>query len=352
MPYDSSGSATPGFKLTINGQLASDEVYSAISRVFVQYALNQPTMFSFDYNMFDQEAGTWQGIDLDQFKLGNAIDLCMGLDEVKPMMKGTITAIEPIFNENYSYVTIRGYDPLYLMRFGTRLHTYTNTTDSSIVNYLAKQAGLKASVNAPATQYPYLLQNNQSDYDFLMERANRIGYEISFEEETLHFQNTQEGKSPIAKLTYGIELDSFSATLRALTKGSTVSVRGWDQKNKQAFTSSAKTGSEVSLMGGTTNGYSATTSKLPDSMINIPASSATSPDDAMNIAKGVYNRQLSRFLEGQGTSPGMPAIRSGKNIDLAGLGSQFSGTYYVSEATHMYDNNGYITHFNVKRTSV
>jgi len=352
MPDDDTDISTPGFQLSINGQKTDEETQDYISSVTVEYALNQPAMFSFEYNMFNEEAGTWQGIDLEVFNLGDTISLSMGLNELVPMIEGQITTIEPIFSESYARVIIRGYDPLYKMRFGTRLHVYTDTTDNSVVQYLAKKSGLNAVAKAPNTEYPYLLQNNQSDYAFILNRARRIGYEILFEDGKLYFREPQEGKAAIATLSYEDDLESFSASLSALKKGSNVSVRGWDQNQKSAFVSTAKKGSEISKMGGKETGFSVTSANLPESSINVPASNAVSPADALNIAKGIYNNELIQFIEGQGSCPGLPSIRAGKNIQLEGLGSKFSGLYYITSASHTYNESGYTTQFEVKRTAV
>lgn len=351
MPDTSSNITTSGFQLTLNGRNLDDVVQEDITRVTVQYEMNLPTMFSFEYNSFNEDKGSWQGIDLKTFKLGDKVRVSMGLDELVPMVDGEITAIEPVFNGTYSHVVIRGYDALYKMRFGTRLHAYTNTTDGAVVSYLAGKAGVSASASAPSTKYPYLLQNNQSDYAFLMERAGRLGYEVLIDKGKLLFRESQEGKAPVATLTYGDELDSFSASLKALIRGSSVEVRGWDQNKKQAISSVCGQGSEISRMGGSKTGFAMSTS-VAASPIIVPTSSVVTPADAKNVAKGIYNDELIEFVEGNGECSGTTDIRSGVNVALKGLGDKFSGTYYIVGAVHTYDIGGYITRFTARRTAV
>jgi uncharacterized protein len=352
MADSSSDITTSGFHLTLNGRNITDVMQEDISSITVQYEMNQPTMFSFEYNSFNEEDGSWQGLDLKTFKLGDKVRVYMGLDELVPMTDGEITAIEPVFNGDYAHVVIRGYDALNRMRFGTRLHAYTNTTDSAVVNYLAGKSGIQAVVSAPSTKFPYLLQNNQSDYSFLMERAERLGYEVLIDDGKLNFRKSQEGKAAIGTLTYGDDLDHFSASLKALRQGSKVEVRGWDQNKKQAISSVSSQGSEISRMGGTSTGFAMTASCIAASPVTLPAGSAVSPADALNVAKGFYNTELIEFVEGEGECAGMPDLRSGVNVDLKGLGDKFSGTYYVVGAVHTYDIGGYITRFQVRRTAV
>ena len=50
-------------------------------------------------------------------------------------------------------------------------------TDSDIARRVAEGLGLTADVGHERT-YPYVAQCNQTDLEFLRERAQRIGYEV------------------------------------------------------------------------------------------------------------------------------------------------------------------------------
>ncbi len=343
----------PGFQIKLNGSALSDDLAAAIHAVQVQFELNQPAMFSFDLDTFDSDTGDWRGLDLKTFRPGATVEISMGLDELKPLIKGEITALDPVFDSDYSYMSVRGFDPLYRLRFGTRLHAYTNMTDNAIVKYIAGKQKLTAIADAPTTKYDYILQNNISDFDFLLGRAGRIGYEVLIQDSKLYFRKCQEGKSPVVEMTFGEDLQKFSARLRALTSGSRVEVRGWDQKQDAAFSAVASNGSEISRMGGQRTGFAVTTAALPASPITLPYSGVVSPNDASSVAKAVYNAELNEFLEGDAACDGNPLIRAGVNVRFANLGGVFNGLYYVTGAVHKFDDeSGYFTEFNVRRTAV
>ncbi len=69
-------------------------------------------------------------------------------------------------------------------------------------------------------------------------------------------------------------------------------------------------------------------------------------------AKAALNERAKQFLTGDAESIGLPEIRPDRNIELANLGAQFSRTYYVQQATHKVDSNGYRTRFKVKETAL
>jgi len=59
--------------------------------------------------------------------------------------------------------------------------------------------------------------------------------------------------------------------------------------------------------------------------------------------------RLNNRLTGTGSTIGNLAIKPGKVINLVGLGSQFSGLYRITSATHTFDGGGYKTSFKVRK---
>src|SRR5262249_47715999 len=89
---------------------------------------------------------------------------------------------------------------------------------------------------------PYLVMDNKPPILFLMERARRIGYELSLEEShdkqskvTVHFSPTSYVSQPVRLLEWGISLIGFQPTLHTARQVSEVTVLGWDPKNKAKF---------------------------------------------------------------------------------------------------------------------
>jgi phage protein D len=74
--------------------------------------------------------------------------------------------------------------------------------------------------------------------------------------------------------------------------------------------------------------------------------------EADQRAKAALNERAKQFLTGEGETIGLPEIRPDRNVELDNLGVPFSKTYYVQEATHKIDSNGYRTRFKVKETGL
>lgn len=339
------------FRLSLNGSELSQDLMPAVEGITVEDEINLPAMFTIKFNIVDFENGTWRGIDLNTFRVGDEIKVFMGMDSTVEMMTGEITSLDLTF-ANYSFMEIRGYDRLHRLRFGTKRRSFKDMKDSDVASSVASEIGLNPQVDDSGTMNPYIFQNNQSDYEFLLDRAKRIGYEMFADDKTFIFRKPHENKSPELRLEYGIDLENLILQLSAITEGSEVEVRGWDVKNKKEITSTASSGSETTIMAGKESGYKFSSDAFGASSIAVIDDVIVDSSDADNIAKARYNLMLKEFMTGEGKCSGNPAIRAGKTIEIKGIGDRFSGTYYVVSTTHSINDDGYATTFKVRRTGI
>ncbi len=338
-------------KLFQNGQELGDEIMPYVRTVTVEDEVNLPTRFSIGIGMQNIQEGDWRGIDMTQFTLGNEITVEMGPDETLELVTGEITAIEPSFGEP-SILEISGFDRLHRLRFGTYRRSFQDVKDSDLASTFASDAGLSADAEDTATVYPYLLQNNLSNYHFLLQRAKRIDFELAAEDKTLIFKPSNEAEGAELTLEYGIDMMQFRAKLSALPIGGEVEVRGWDVAQKAEVVGTAADGSEQSLMGGKKSGYGHGSSFEP-SVTAITREHIIDAQHAETLAKAMYNAKLKEFITGQGQCSGNPDIRRRKTIELTGLGDAFTGTYYIIGSKHVYNyGEGYLTTFKVRRTGI
>jgi phage protein D len=68
------------------------------------------------------------------------------------------------------------------------------------------------------------------------------------------------------------------------------------------------------------------------------------------LPRTIHHDQLEGPIRGRGCSIGLPDLRPGKNIELIGIGSKFSGDYHVESTTHTINDSGYTTSFEVRKT--
>ncbi len=340
-----------GYQLVLNGSEIPRDILVDLIELTVQEDINLPSLFIIRFSIVDFQKGDNKGIDLKNFMIGDVVKILLGVDDRIEIMTGEIISIDFSF-EKAPFMEIRGYDRLHRLRFGTMRRSFKNMKDSDIVSLIASEINLTSEVEPTGITYPYLFQNNQSNYDFLLERAKRIGYEMLVNDKKFIFKKSGESDSPEITLEYGKDFQEFSIQIGTLTDGSNVELRGWDIKNKKEITSSVSKGNEKTKMAGKESGFEITENAFNTSTIAIVDNMILDTQDAENIAKARYNVILKEFIKGSGKCIGNPKIRTGKTMDIKGFGDRINGIYYIVSTVHSIKKGVYTTSFKVRRTGI
>lgn len=343
----------PEHKVLLDGRELPLEVMVDVLDVTVSDYVTGGSWFCVTMNNWHSDRQEFKHIDGPRFKEGAKLEVTLGYDgRIVSLIKGEVTTLEPEFSENEApTLKVQGYDSLHRFRRGLKTKSYVQLKDSDIARQIASGLGLSVQVDDTGVTHEYLLQDNQTDIDFLMGRARRIRYELAIENGVLHFRKAANDRDKVVSLEYGFTLRSFYPRLNTASQVSEVLVQGWDPKTKKAITGRARSGDEVSKMGGRQLGASITESAFFATKNIITGAPVASEGEANQIAKGKFNDMAVEFITGEGTAIGNGDIRAGKVIELLKLGQRFSGLYYVTSATHVIDSRGYSTKFTVERNA-
>ncbi len=339
-------------------------VSSALQSITVEDCLNRPAMFSLEMALLHEMRDGISGKEIqrisekffNRFLPGTEMDVRLGNELPEPLMKGRVAAIEPEYDFTNPRLIIRGYDRLFDLRFGTKRRSFTDTRDSVIARRLATEAGLiPADVRSTSTVHPYLFQNNQSNYDFLLERALRLDFEISVDDRRFRFGPSREDSTPELELDFAPTglLKNFSVQMRTLTQHSEVEMRGWDANRKKVIRSKSRPGDEgVPPRAGERSGFDYARVGFSAGATAVVDEPLVDDRDAEALAAAKYRRSLRNFITGRGEALGDVRIRAGNTVRLTGLGEKFSGVYYVVSSKHRWSTDGYFTSFEVRRPNI
>ena len=343
----------PEVELRINGNKLSLNAVADLISVNVLEDVSAAGMCTFSLLSWDNKEMRIIWIDDDQFKEGNTVEIDMGYrDNMKTLFKGEITGLEPDFpNDQSPTLTVTGYDRRHRLMGRRKTHTFLKMKDSEIAEQIAGNWSLTPQVEGTPVTLDYVLQCNQTDFEFLQERARRIGFEMVVGDSTLHFRPRKNEGSPLLTLSRDVELLDFSARMTTMGQVEDVFVQGWNAKDKKAVVARSKTGDERQ-MGGSASGPAATRrafSGTGGATVDTPVLSQAEADQ---LAKGWFGERALTYIEGQGTCIGEPELRAGTLVQIDALGKRFSGSYYVTSTEHVYrPNGGYRTMFNVRRNA-
>lgn len=342
------------FRLRINGAELPARARADLLAVAVHEDIEATGMFTLRLINWDmaQLKVTWADDDL--MAEGNEVEIQMGyVDHLESLMVGEITGLEPEFSGSEPpTLTVRGYDRRHRLLRGCQTHSFTQMKDSDIASKIAGDAGLTAQTDDTQVTLDYVLQHNQTDLEFLQDRARRIGYEVVVENKTLFFRRRQNSTTEVLTLTRESDLLEFSPRLTTLTQVGQVTVRGWSAKDKNKVVGQAAAGNESTQMGGASSGPSATNRTFGAANAITVDRPVLSQAEADQIAGGRFNEMALAYIVGEGVCIGRTDLRAGKVIKIEGLGRRFSGLYYITATSHICTPAaGYRTAITVKRNA-
>lgn len=349
----------PAFAVRVGTQDLMRDLFVAVSQVEVDLVLGTHSRFSFtipnSYNHALQTFKTGSGADLlGIISFGAEVTICMGYGDAKTTpvaMTGLITEISTNFPEGGSpELTVAGYDHGFPLKNGKNSRTWTDAYDSDAAKEIASYYNLPTAIETTKTKHPQIEQNQESDWDFLKKLADRNHFELYVDEKkNLHFAEPKDRATAVVKLLYGQGLLSFKPEANLAGQVSKVEVYGWDPNTKEKIVGTASTGEESGLSGKSAgqllNSFVRDPAKRPTMRLRQPVFTQA---EANQRAKAALDERAKQFLTGDGESVGLPEIRPDSNVELAKLGGPFSRTYYIQQATHKIDSNGYRTRFKVK----
>ena len=346
----------PDFDIIINGSPFPIEAKAHVIGVAVEDDAGLPGMFTLEITgSEDQEVETPWVDDQELFAVGHEVEVKMGYeDELETLIIGEITGLEPEFAcDRLPSLMVRGYDRRHRLQRGRKTRTFVQQKDSDIAGRIAGEAGLTAQAEDSQMVHDYVLQANQTDMEFLQERARRIQYEVVVEDKTLFFRPVSNAESEILVLTMDDDLLEFYPRLSSVRQVSEVTVRGWNPKEKQEIVGKAKTGDEVSTMGGENSGAALVESAFGAAVGMVSDRPVMTQGEADQLAKARFNNVALSLITGEGVCLGRTDLLPGKVIKIDGVGKRFSGQYYVTAASHRYaSQHGYHTHFTFRRNAL
>lgn len=362
--------------LKIDGQPAPPDLMNDILQISVEESLHRPGMFTLviqnDYFPGQDMDKPWRYKDI--LEIGKPVKIGFissttekyTQDYTNLVLEGEITSIEAFFSEkSQAPVIVRGYDFSHRLHRGLYNRSFQNMTDSDIVRKIATEVGIKlGTIDESGPPHDYVFQENQTNMEFLRERAARIGFELFMQnpdgEDTqsqLNFRNPKSDQD--LTLKWLKDLHSFRVRVSSAEQVKQVEVRGWDYTQKRPIVSTAQ--SENTLTH-TENGKGSDTStkfngQPPTPKMILVDQPFFNPKEADIMAQALCDELGGQFIYADAKAEGNALIRPGRVLKLEdmvdgqgepiGMG-QYNGKYYITETRHSYHERVYTTEFSVR----
>jgi phage protein D len=346
--------SSPECRVLINGVEIAPDLRVDVLEIMVAQHVEGGDVFDITINALDSGSSRLKWVDAQDLAPGNSIEIQAGYrGTLTTILAGEITALRVKYEANQAaLICVQGFDKLHRLRRGRKTRAFTSIKDSQIAERIASELGLTPQVQDTSVVHPYLLQNNLSDIDFLLMRARRIRYEVLIADKKLIFREAANNLGASLSLEYQKDLKWFHPRLSTTCLTSESVVRGWNPATKEAILGVARPGDETTRMEGQQVGpaiVDASFGKTTQAIVEVPVVSQAEADQ---MAKAMFNEMALGLIVGDGEAVGTTDLRAGTTIKLLGLGTRFTGAYYVRRAEHRLGPKiGYVTTFNVVRNA-
>lgn len=344
----------PAYEIRVGGRPIDRQAVRDILSVSYTDSLDNVDSFSLEINNWDEERRTTKYSEGQLFEPGKRVEAKLGyLDAgLVKMLTGEITSLQPHFPAaGPPTLSVRGLSILHRLRREPRSQAYERKTDSEIAREIAGQIGVTIETDKEAERAeqrnPYMLQANQQDIVFLMQRARRIGYELTAQERDdgtpyLYFAPPRAGIATPFRLEWGRSLLSFEPTLTTANQVGSVTVRGWHPTRKELI--------EVTVRRNELGGSEPFLEAFNERQEIIADHPVTSRAEARTLALETLRENALGKVTASGSTVGLPRLRAGTRVEVAGVGARYlDGTYFVTGSTHTLGGSGYTTSFEAKR---
>jgi phage protein D/phage baseplate assembly protein gpV len=352
------------------------ELSSNVVEAVVDTNVFMPGMFTIVIeDQVDPTTGSLKYTDSFKIKMGASVDIMIKVEDpalnfipkVNSLIKGEITAIEPVFDSmGRVLLRIRGYDLAHRLTYGKKTRTYGDAnpngpgiSEDQIIRTIVNDAGGLASAKVDLSglssmRYSYVMQYNQSDWEFLWARAQLFGYQVYADGPLLNFVKADAIRSliPPADLKWGHNLKKFEPRMVALGQVTGAEAYGWDVGAKKVVTGNSSSDSSKTsaknVGAGVTGSAAVKKAFFSSSKDIVIEPMIRTAGQAKTIAGALFEKNQSRFVRASGELVlGDPYLLAGTRVKIKGVGDKFSGSYYVTEARHIWNRDGYTVKFQV-----
>jgi phage protein D len=356
------------------GRELPDAAVRRLARVEVDAQRLRPAMFVLAF-----EDLTGAALDEAGLEIGARVQILARSGPGGRLVVGEVTAVEGYYQGMLGRTVVRGYDLSHRLQRARRTRSFDNATDADIARRIAEDAQLPTDgIPDTGTVHDHLLQCNQTDWEFLAQRAGETGFEFGMSEGRFHFRRAAvvaQSDEGVPELAFPGRLLRFEPRVTAGNLTRDVEVRVWDPLRATLSTAapaptSPGTGAaglpqgltEVAALfggaapegagdaaaagepgSGTEGRVGPPPSPTAQVVGTLPVASADAAASALAASVG------GTFAEAEGDAIGDPAIRLGATVRVTGVPRHFPATWLVTRARHVFDlaEYGYHTEFSL-----
>ena len=338
--------AAPNVELAIDGTPVPDNHFLSFT---IDRDFNQPDMAAIILAN--------QGDVYSTKKIGAPLEVKVG-DPPTAIFTGEIVGLEPTYRGGEkTKIVIRAMNRMHRLLRGKKSVTFTDKTDSDILKQVTSAAGLTLDfTHEKSLSYKHVYQHNQTDLEFALFRAGRIGCNVWCVGQKLFVK--QPKLTDDQPIVLNVDDSSDNAQMRGLkirlssaSVVKKVTVKGWNPETKELITGEASVGKSAL---GKVSGVDASGTLGSEETFNVDTP-IWSNEEATVLAKARLQDLSLGFMTGTAELTGNANVELGKTVAItanaAGKDDPFNGNYLVVGISHHHTTGGFETVLRLARDS-
>ena len=329
----------PNVDIKVSGSPISDDMDSALVTVEIDNNLYLPDTATLKFLLDVMENPLTKFADTNMKEAMNQGSELIITDGSKEIFNGEIVSVGIEFNAvmrtGGTYLIVQAFDQSHRLHRGRKTETFLQMSLSDVASKVINDSSLNPDVDATTGVLDYVIQSNQTDWEFLWQLAERIGYEIYVQKNKVCFKKPRQTTGSPIELEWGEDFIQFRSRKSTVKQVPKVKVRAWDRNTKKAIIGEASSGNGTPDIGDARTGGSQASAAFGDSALVIVDTPLSTQDDATKLAQSVLDALAGEFIQAEGTTPeGNSDLLPGVKVNLKGLGDN-SGQYLVTSTNHI-----------------
>lgn len=340
---------TPAFIIYVDGTRLPAVIEMAVKHIKVTSRVN--ALSSFSITIADPERMI---VDNPLLFIGAQVKILMGYkDAVEEIAIYEITGERAFFNsEGGVSVTLEGYCHLQRLNHARVNRSYNEKNMADIVNEIAGLYSLSADTDVETEPFPFKLQRNQTDFEYLLMQTREHNCYIWGNDKTLYFKKETDSGTDEIILERGKTLTAFSGGAQSGKLFTNVVVRGRNSADGKFIEALAGPDKVKKKIGGDTAAPAHIEKNIAKYKHHYFDYSIKGIKGAEERAALILQQNAMDYVRFTGECQGNPKVLAGMTITIKGMGEIYSGKYLVTQAEHeLIPLQGYMTSFEVVRNA-
>lgn len=336
----------PEFTLTVDGAEVDPVVQLDVVEIDVTEEVGRHGRAVLLLHNFDDEQQEPTHSESGSFAPGTAIQIALGYAaERSTVFDGVVVGLQARFRRDTGpTLEVQCASRSILLDAAARSWTREDVSDGDVAAELASDHGLRADTAAGVTQ-PAVVSHRQTDWQWLVDRARRLGYVTYVRGDTLVFREPASATSSLPSLAWGRTLLELDLRQDLAGRHDPAEARGWELDELAPVTSEASAADSALSGGERPTPAGALADAGWDRPVQLPTASPLDPLEIERLAVAHADRQVLHHLAGWGRTIGLPDLSADSWIAIEAVGSRFAGPHYVTAIRHRLGRRGFTTEF-------